>query len=75
MGIHTGEVEFIADNVRGVSVHAAARVLSVAGPSEVVVSDTTHGLLEGAGLTFEDAGQHALKGLSGKRRLFRLRKT
>lgn len=72
VGIHTGEVEFIADNVRGVAVHAGARVLSVAGPSEVMVSDTTHGLLEGSGLSFEDAGLHSLKGLSGQRELFRL---
>jgi len=75
VGIHTGEVEFIADDVRGVAVHAAARVLAVAGPSEVVVSVTTHGLLEGSGLSFEDAGLHALKGLSGQRQLFRLTKT
>jgi class 3 adenylate cyclase len=72
VGVHTGEVEFIDDNVRGVAVHAAARVLSVAGPSEVVVSDTTHGLLEGSGVAFEDAGLHSLKGLSGQRQLFRL---
>ena len=75
VGINTGEVEFIADNVRGVAVHAAARVLSVAGPSDVVVSDTTHGLVEGSGLSFEDAGLHSLKGLSGQRKLFRLTKT
>ena len=75
VGIHTGEVEFIDDNVRGVAVHAAARVLSVAGPSEVVVSDTTHGLVEGSGLSFDDAGLHSLKGLSGQRQLFRLTKT
>ena len=75
VGIHTGEVEFIDDNVRGVAVHAAARVLSLAGASEVVVSDTTHGLLEGSGLTFEDLGLHSLKGLSGERQLFRLTKT
>jgi class 3 adenylate cyclase len=75
VGIHTGEVEFIDDNVRGVAVHAAARVLSVAGPSEVVVSDTTHGLVEGSGLSFEDAGHHSLKGLSGQRQVFRLTKT
>ena len=72
VGVHTGEVEFIAEDVRGVAVHAAARVLSVAGPSEVVVSDTTNGLLEGSGLSFEDAGLHSLKGLSGQRQLFRL---
>jgi class 3 adenylate cyclase len=75
VGIHTGEVEFIAAEVRGVAVHAAARVLSVAGPSEVMVSDTTMGLLEGSGISFEDAGLHALKGLSGQRRLFKLRRT
>ena len=75
VGIHTGEVEFIAGNARGVAVHAAARVLAAAGPSEVVVSETTRDLLEGSGLAFEDAGLHSLKGLSGRRRLFRLGKT
>jgi class 3 adenylate cyclase len=72
VGIHTGEVEFIADNVRGVAVHAAARVLSLAEPGEVLLSETTRDLSEGSGLTLEDAGQHALKGLSGERRLYRL---
>lgn len=72
VGIHSGEVEFIAGNVRGVSVHTAARVLSVAGPDQVVVSETTHGLLEGSGLSFEDAGRHTLKGLSGERQMYRL---
>src|SRR5262245_45036245 len=72
VGTHTGEVEYIADKVRGVAVHAAARVLAVAGADEVVVSDTTRALAEGSGLTFHDAGRHALKGLSGERQLYRL---
>jgi class 3 adenylate cyclase len=72
VGIHSGEVEFIAGNVRGVAVHTAARILSVAGPDEIVVSETTHGLLEGSGLAFEDAGRHVLKGLSGERQVYRL---
>jgi class 3 adenylate cyclase len=72
VGIHTGEVEFIDDNARGVAVHAAARVLAVAGADEVVVSDTTRDLVEGSGLAFEDAGRHALKGLAGERQLYRL---
>jgi class 3 adenylate cyclase len=72
VGMHSGEVEFIAGNARGVAVHTAARVLSVAGPDEVVVSETTHGLLEGSGLAFEDAGRHTLKGLSGERQMYRL---
>lgn len=72
VGVHTGEVEFIADNVSGVAVHAAARVMSLAGPGQVLVSDTTRDLLEGSGLALEDAGGHELKGLTGERRLFRV---
>ncbi|MFL5726964.1 MAG: adenylate/guanylate cyclase domain-containing protein [Chloroflexota bacterium] len=72
VGVHTGEVEFIDDNARGVAVHAAARVLAIAGPDEVLVSDTTRDLVEGSGLAFDDAGRHALKGLSGERQLYRL---
>jgi class 3 adenylate cyclase len=72
VGVHTGEVEFVGDNARGVAVHAAARVLSRAGADEVFVSSTTRDLLEGSGLTFEDAGSHDLKGLSGARNLYRV---
>ena len=72
VGIHTGEIEFVGDDVRGVAVHAAARVMSLAGPDEVLVSSTTADLLEGSGLALEDAGTHELKGLSGRRKLYRL---
>jgi len=72
VGIHTGEVEFVGTDARGLAVHVAARVLSVAGPDEIVVSGTTRDLLEGSGLHLEDAGTHELKGLSGARQLFRL---
>ena len=72
VGVHTGEVEFVGGDVRGVSVHAAARVMSLAGPDEVLVSSTTSDLLEGSGLVLEDAGAHELKGLSGRRQVFRL---
>jgi class 3 adenylate cyclase len=71
-GLHSGEVELIAGNARGLAVHAAARVLAAAGPGEVLVSDTTRSLTEGSGLVFDDAGSHQLKGLSGERRLYRL---
>jgi class 3 adenylate cyclase len=72
VGIHTGEVEFVGTDVRGVAVHAAARVMSLAGPNEVYVSSTTRDLLEGSGLVLEDAGTHELKGFSGERQVFRL---
>jgi class 3 adenylate cyclase len=72
VGVHTGEVELVGDDVRGIAVHTAARVLAVAGPGEVIVSATTAGLLEGSGLALEDAGDHELKGLAGVRHLYRL---
>ena len=49
-GVHTGEVELVPGNVRGVAVHLAARIMALAGPSEVLVSGTTHDLVAGSGL-------------------------
>jgi class 3 adenylate cyclase len=72
VGLHTGEIELVGDDVRGIAVHTAARVLALAGPGEVLVSSTTSGLLEGSGMVLNDAGVHELKGLSGTRQLFRL---
>jgi class 3 adenylate cyclase len=72
VGVHTGEVELVGDDVRGIAVHTAARLLALAGPGEVLVSATTAGLLEGSGLVLDDAGVHELKGLSGPRQVFRL---
>lgn len=71
-GCHTGEVEFAQGNVFGVAVHAAARVLALAGDSEVLVSWTTRDLLAGATLRLESRGKHALKGLEGEREVFRV---
>ena len=71
-GIHTGEVELVAGDVRGLAVHIAARVMAVAGPSDVMVSATTYELVAEAGLAFEDVGLHELKGVTGARRLYRL---
>lgn len=71
-GVHSGEVEITSDDVRGLAVHTAARVMSVAGPNEVLVSATVRDLLDGSDVAFEDAGRHELKGLHGERQLYRL---
>jgi class 3 adenylate cyclase len=71
-GVHTGEVELHAGNVRGLAVHAAARVMALAGPGEVFVSGTTHDLLDGTDLSFVDRGRHELKGLTGARQVYAL---
>ena len=72
VGVHTGEVELVGGDARGIAVHAAARVMALGGPDEVLVSSTTFDLLEGSGLTLEEAGTHEMKGLAGARKVFRL---
>lgn len=69
-GVHVGEVELVGDDVRGIAVHQAARVMAAAGTDEILVSDTTRLLSTAAGLHFEDRGTHLLKGLDGEHRLF-----
>jgi class 3 adenylate cyclase len=71
-GVHTGEIQSIAGDVRGIAVHTAARIMAVAGSGEILISATVMDLLDGSGLTFEDAGLHELKGLHGARQLYRL---
>ena len=71
-GVHTGEVQIVAGDVRGIAVHTAARIMADAGSGEILVSATVMDLLDGSGLAFEDAGIHELKGLHGPRQLYRL---
>lgn len=68
-GIHTGEVELRGDDVGGMAVHLAARILSAAGPGEIFVSRTVADLVVGSDLTFDDRGMHSLKGIEGEWRL------
>ena len=62
-GCHTGEIELLGADIGGVAVHVGARVAALAGPSEVLVSSTVKDLVAGSGLTFEDRGEHRLKGI------------
>jgi len=71
-GVHSGEIERQADNIRGVAVHAVTRIAALAEPGEVLVSAPAASLLEGSDLAFEDAGEHELKGLPGRRQVHRL---
>jgi pimeloyl-ACP methyl ester carboxylesterase len=71
-GVHTGEVQAIAGKVGGIAVNVGARIASLAGPSEVLVSHTVQGLVSGSGLAFEDAGEHELKGVPDTWHLYRV---
>jgi len=71
--VHTGEVQFVGGNARGIAVHFAARVLAMAGPGDVLVSATTVQLAGASSdLRFTSAGQHELKGIAGTHELYRL---
>jgi class 3 adenylate cyclase/pimeloyl-ACP methyl ester carboxylesterase len=70
VGLHTGEVELVGSDVRGIAVHIGARVSAEAGPGEVLVSSTVKDLVAGSGIEFEDRGPHVLKGVPGDWRLF-----
>jgi class 3 adenylate cyclase len=69
-GIHTGECELDGPKIRGIAVHTGARIASLAGPGEVLVSQTVKDLVSGSGLTFDDRGVHALKGVPGEWRVY-----
>ena len=71
-GVHTGECERRAARSTGIAVSIGARVASTAGPSEVRVSQTVKDLVAGSGLTFENAGEHELKGVPDRWRLYRV---
>jgi class 3 adenylate cyclase len=69
IGVHVGEVEVVGDDIRGVTVHEAARIMAAAAPGEIIVSELTRMLAGAAGLAFEDRGTRELKGLEGEWRV------
>lgn len=74
-GLHTGEIELVGDDVRGLAVHIGARVMAFAGPGEVLASATVKDLVFGSGIGFEDRGTQVLKGVPGEWRLFAVTST
>jgi pimeloyl-ACP methyl ester carboxylesterase len=69
-GLHTGELELVGSDIRGIAVHTGARVAALAGAGEVLASSTVRDLVAGSGLLFEDRGSYELKGVPGEWRLY-----
>jgi class 3 adenylate cyclase len=69
-GVHIGEVVERNGALRGIAVHLAARVMARASGGEVLVSETVKDIVAGSALRFQDRGQHELKGIEGRRRLY-----
>ncbi len=70
-GIHTGEVDFVKNDIRGIAIHIASRVADLANAGDVVVSRTVKDLVAGSGIAFQDYGTHELKGVPDRWMLFR----
>jgi class 3 adenylate cyclase len=73
-GVHSGDVEVRGDDIAGLAVTIAKRVCDLAGPGQVLLSETVRGHLVGAGIEFADRGEHGLKGVPGTWRLFSVRR-
>ena len=71
-GLHTGECEVTDGKVAGIAVSIGARISSLAGPGEVLVSSTVKDLVAGSGLGFEDRGDRQLEGIPGEWHLYAL---
>jgi class 3 adenylate cyclase len=69
-GLHTGECEVHGETVAGIAVHIGARVASLAGPGEVLVSSTVRDLVAGSGIEFDGRGEYELKGVPGRWQLY-----
>jgi len=74
-GLHTGEVETIDGKAGGLAVVIGARIGGLAGPSDVLASQTVRDLTAGSGIGFEDAGEHELKGVPDRWRVYRVTST
>jgi class 3 adenylate cyclase len=70
VGLHIGEVELRGDDVGGIAVHLAARILDTAGPGEIVVSRTVRDLVAGSEVVLQDRGSRRLKGVEGDWQLY-----
>jgi class 3 adenylate cyclase/pimeloyl-ACP methyl ester carboxylesterase len=75
LGIHAGDVVRDANNVFGGAVIVASRISGLSAPGEVLVSDIVRGLARtSASVTFEDRGEHALKGVGEPQRVYAVRR-
>jgi class 3 adenylate cyclase len=65
VGMHTGEVAMVGEDAHGIAVHVAARILALAKPGEILVSEAIPPLVLGSGIAFGDRGCHELRGVPG----------
>jgi class 3 adenylate cyclase len=72
VGIHTGEIEVLDDDIRGIAVNIASRIANLGDADDVLVSRTVKDLVAGSGISFDDFGIHTLKGIPDNWQLLRV---
>jgi class 3 adenylate cyclase len=72
LSLHTGEIDLVGPDIRGIAVNETARILALANPDQILVSSTVKDLVIGSELEWVDRGEHALRGLALTRRLYAL---
>jgi class 3 adenylate cyclase len=70
VGIHTGTCQIYGDNIVGLAVNVAARILALAGAGEVLISQTVHDRVSDRSIRFRARGDHTLKGVPGEWQLY-----
>jgi class 3 adenylate cyclase len=74
-GVHAGEVEVRGADIAGMAVHIGARVGALARPSEVLVSSTVREIVTGSRRLFTERGEHDLRGVPGRWRVYAVTRT
>jgi class 3 adenylate cyclase len=72
MGVHTGEIELRGNEIGGIAVHIAARLMGEANEGEIIASSTVKDLVTGSEISFLDRGVRALKGVPNEWRLYQV---
>lgn len=70
MGVHLGEIERRGEDVAGVAVHLAARVMAAADGGEILTSAAIPLATMGGGFSFQSCGHRTLKGFDEEFELF-----
>lgn len=73
VGIHTGEIEVRGEDIGGLGVHIAARVMAAGESGGILASSTVKDLVIGSSLEFDDCGAFELKGVPGSWNLFEVK--
>jgi class 3 adenylate cyclase len=72
IGVHVGDIDRRGDDVSGLAVNIASRVMSKAGAGEIVVTTAVVAAVAGQAVAFESLGAHDLKGVPGPWELLRV---